>query len=88
MGFYFRMEYYKGPGKLTYMFSAIRMQISAPRQASVGRASRRGSGKRKSAYVQGKTYMLIYPYPYYKTRLLYLGVRDIVKVILTCILLV
>jgi hypothetical protein len=39
------------------------MQISAPRQASVGRASRRGSGKQKSAYVRWKMYTLIYPYP-------------------------
>jgi hypothetical protein len=39
------------------------MQISAPRQASVGRASRRGSWKQKSAYVWRKTYTFIYPYP-------------------------
>jgi hypothetical protein len=52
----------KGPGKITYMFSAKRMQISAPRQASVGRASRRGSRKQKSAYVRQKMYMLIYTY--------------------------
>jgi hypothetical protein len=34
-----------GPGKITYTFSAKRMQIFAPRQASVGRASRRGERK-------------------------------------------
>jgi hypothetical protein len=45
------------------MFSAERMGISAPYQASVGRASMRGSGKRKSTYVWRKTYTLIYPYP-------------------------
>ncbi len=52
-----------GPGKLTYMFSAERLRISAPHQASVGRASRRGSGKQKSADVWQKMYTLIYPYP-------------------------
>ncbi len=36
--------------------------ISAPCQASVGRASRRGSRKRKSADVWRKTVTLIYPY--------------------------
>ncbi len=51
-----------GPGKLTYTFSAGRLQISAPRQASVGRASRRGSGKRRSADIEQKMYTLIYPY--------------------------
>jgi hypothetical protein len=52
----------KGPGELTYTFSTERLQISVPRQASVGRASRRGSGKQKSADVERKTYTLIYPY--------------------------
>jgi hypothetical protein len=50
-----------GPGKLTYTFSAERLQISAPRQASAGRASRQGSGKRKTADVKRKMYTLIYP---------------------------
>jgi hypothetical protein len=54
---------WRGPGKITYMFSAERRRISTPRQASVGRASRQGSRKRKSAYVRRKMYMLIYPYP-------------------------
>ncbi len=52
-----------GPGKLTYTFSAKHLRISAPCQASVGRASRRGSGKHKSADVRRKMYTLIYPYP-------------------------
>ncbi len=52
-----------GPGKLTYMFSAERMRISASRQASVGKASRWASGKQKSAYTRRKMYTLIYPYP-------------------------
>ncbi len=49
-----------GLGKSTYTFSAEHLGISAPRQASVGRASRRGSGKRKSADVEQKMYSLIY----------------------------
>ncbi len=57
------VENMQGPGKLTYNFSAKCLQISAPRQASVGRASRWGSGKQKSADIEQKTYMLIYPYP-------------------------
>jgi hypothetical protein len=52
-----------GPGKLTYTFSAEGLQISAPCQVSVGRASRQGSRKWKSADVERKTYTLIYPYP-------------------------
>jgi hypothetical protein len=52
-----------GLGKLTYTFSAERLQISAPRQASVGRASRLGSRKQKSADIERKTYMLICSYP-------------------------
>jgi hypothetical protein len=52
-----------GPGKIMYTFSAKCMRISAPHQASVGRASRQRSGKRKSAYIRRKTYTLIYPCP-------------------------
>ncbi len=52
-----------GPGKSMYMFSAERLPLSAPRQTSVGRASRRGSGKQKAEDVRQKTYMLIYPDP-------------------------
>jgi hypothetical protein len=54
---------FTGPGELTYTFSAERLRISAPHQASVGRASRRGSAKQKSADVEWKTYTLIYHYP-------------------------
>jgi hypothetical protein len=43
---------FTGPGKLMYMFSTERLRISAPHQASVGRASRRGSGKQKSTDVE------------------------------------
>jgi hypothetical protein len=47
----------------------------------VGRASRRGSGKRKSADVEQKTVTLIYPYPlmdHFLTFLItsYCGVTD------------
>ncbi len=59
-------SHFKGPGKLTYAFSAECLRISAPRQASVGRASRWGSGKQKSAIFEQKTYTLIYPYPHFK----------------------
>ncbi len=41
-----------GPGKSTYTFSAERLLLSAPRQASVGTANRRGGGaesRRRSA---------------------------------------
>ncbi len=34
----------RGPGKSMYTFSAERLLLSAPRQASVGRASRQGGG--------------------------------------------
>jgi hypothetical protein len=33
-----------GPGKSTYTFSTERLLLSAPRQASVGKASRQGVG--------------------------------------------
>jgi hypothetical protein len=36
----------KGPGKSTHTFSAKRLPLSAPRQASVGRASRQGGGRK------------------------------------------
>jgi hypothetical protein len=52
-----------GPGKSTYTFSTERLLLSAPCQASVGRATWRGSGKQKSADVRQKTYTLIYPDP-------------------------
>jgi hypothetical protein len=58
-----KLEKLRGPGKIMYTFSAEHMRISAPRQASVGRANRQGSGKRKSSYIRWKTYTLIYPYP-------------------------
>jgi len=57
------MRQNEGPGKSTYMFSAERLSLSAPHQASVGRDTWRRSGKRKSADVRQKTYMLIYPDP-------------------------
>jgi hypothetical protein len=53
----------QGLGKSTYTFSAERLLLSAPRQASVGRATWRGSGMRKSTDVRQKMYMLIYPDP-------------------------
>jgi hypothetical protein len=56
-----------GSGKLTQPFSVKRLQISAPHQAPVGRASRRGSGKWKSADVERKTVTLVYPYPQLST---------------------
>jgi len=70
---------YSGLGKIKFMFSAKRMQISAPRQASVGRSSRRGSGKQKSAYVQRKTYTLIYPYPKYSSLFVWGGEKSLLK---------
>jgi hypothetical protein len=54
-----------GPGKSTYMFSSKRLLVSAPRQASVVRATWQGSGKQKAEDVWRKTYMLIYPDPIY-----------------------
>jgi hypothetical protein len=54
---------HEGPGKSTYMFSAERLPLSAPRQASVVRATWWGSGKQKAEDVQQKMYMLIYPDP-------------------------
>jgi hypothetical protein len=53
----------KGPGKSTQPFSAKHMRISAPRQASVGRATWQGSEERKSTDVVRKTVTLIFPYP-------------------------
>jgi hypothetical protein len=50
-----------GPGKSTYTFSAKRLLLSAPRQASVGRASRQG--EQKAEDIQRKTYTLINPDP-------------------------
>jgi len=44
-----------------YTFSAECLPLSAPCQASVGRASRRG--ERKAEDVRQKMYMLIYPDP-------------------------
>jgi hypothetical protein len=44
-----------------YTFSTERLLLSAPRQASVDRASRRG--EQKAEEVQRKTYTLIYPDP-------------------------
>jgi hypothetical protein len=38
------MRQNEGPGKSTYTFSAERLPLSAPHQASVGRASRWGWG--------------------------------------------
>jgi hypothetical protein len=38
------MRQNEGLGKSTYTFSAERLPLSAPHQASVGRASRRGGG--------------------------------------------
>jgi hypothetical protein len=53
----------QGPGKSMFTFSAERLLLSAPRQASVGKATWRGSGKQKSTDVWQKTYTLIYPDP-------------------------
>ena len=53
----------EGPGKSTFTFSAERLPLSTPRQASVGRATWRGSGKQKSTEIQQKMYTLIYPDP-------------------------
>ncbi len=50
-----------GPGKSTYTFSAECLLLSAPRQASVGRASRQGGGEQKVEDIRQKTYTLIYP---------------------------
>jgi hypothetical protein len=44
-------------------FSTERLQIFAPCQASLVRATWRGSGERKSADVRHKMATLIYPYP-------------------------
>jgi hypothetical protein len=52
--------YNKGLGKLMYTFSAKRLPLSTPRQASVGRASRRVGVERKAEDVWRKTYTLIY----------------------------
>jgi hypothetical protein len=73
---------YSGLGKIMYTFSTERMQISAPRQASVGRSSMQGSGKQKSAYVRRKMYTLIYPYPKYSSLFVWGGEKSLLKIYL------
>ncbi len=53
----------RGKGKSMYTFSAERMQISAFRSPACWLYPLKPGGERKSAYVQWKTYTLIYPDP-------------------------